>query len=278
MSRRFKLRLVSITIILLAAAPSMIKAIYVTPHAVFIDHTRRSAQVTLGNSSDVAEEVTVELRFGFPDTDSAGTPFIRFVDDPGSAFPSAAEWIRPFPRRVRLEPGDQQVVRLLAQPPESLPDGEYWSRMIVTARRPSAPIATGDTAVRAGVAVEIRLITSITYRKGDVRTGIALRAFDANLEDDSLVAWVRADREGNGAYLGTAEFELIDQDGGAVGEWSVPIAVYYPMNRRFALPVERLVAGPYLLRLSLESERTDLLEGAVLNAPTVVDSAEVLVP
>lgn len=265
-------------ILMLGLVPAVIKAIYVTPHAVFIDHATRSAQVTLGNSGDVAEEVTVELRFGFPDTDSMGTPFIRFVDDPGTAFPSAAEWIRPFPRRVRLEPGDQQIVRLLAQPPDSLPDGEYWTRLIVTARRPSAPIAGGDTAVRVGVAMEIRLITSVTYRKGDVRTGIALRALEPLVEGDSLVVWVRADRQGNGAYLGTAEFELLDRDRVKTGEWSVPVAVYYPMNRRFAFPIRSMTNGPYLVRLSLKTERSDLLDGAVLDAPTVVDSAEVRVP
>jgi hypothetical protein len=275
---RLRLGVAIATIMALVLVPTVIKAIYVTPHAVFIDHSARSAQVTLGNSSDVPEEVTVELRFGFPDTDSAGTPFIRFVDDPGSRFPSAADWIRPFPRRVRLEPGTQQVVRLLAQPPDSLPDGEYWSRLIVTARRPSAPIATGDTAVRAGVALEIRLITSVTYRKGNVRTGIDLRDMNVSVEGDSLVSWVRATREGNGAYLGTAAFEMLDQERSVVREWSVPIAVYYPMNRRFSFPLESLGSGMYMVRLTLEARRPDLLEDEVLTAPTVVDSIEVSVP
>jgi hypothetical protein len=261
----------------LALLPAVINAIYVSPHAVFMDHATRSAQVTLGNSGDTPEEVTVELRFGFPDTDSAGTPFIRFVDDPGPAFPSAADWIRPFPRRVRLEPGDQQVVRLLAQPPDTLPDGEYWTRMIVTGRRPAVPIAVGDTAVEAGVTLEIRLITSVTYRKGAVRTGIALRDFSASISGDSLIAWVRATREGNGAYLGTAAFELLDGDGRLVGEWPVPIAVYYPSNRRFALPLEALPSGTYLVRLALRAERPDLMDGEALPAPTVMAPLELRV-
>ena len=75
-----------------ALLPAIIEAVYVSPAAVFMDERTGAAQVTIGNSGDSPEEATVELRFGFPDADSAGTPFIRFVDDPGTAFPSAADW------------------------------------------------------------------------------------------------------------------------------------------------------------------------------------------
>ena len=182
------------TVAALAILPSVVKAVYVTPHAVFISHGARAGQVTVGNSGDSPEEVTVELRFGFPDTDSAGTPFIRFVEDPGPQFPSAVDWIRPYPRRLRLEPGDQQVVRLLATPPDDLPDGEYWTRMIITGQGASVPIESADTAVRAGVSLVMRLITAVTYRKGEVSTGITLRGLEATVDGDSVVAWVDATR------------------------------------------------------------------------------------
>jgi hypothetical protein len=150
--------------------------------------------------------------------------------------------------------------------------------MIVTAQRPTTPVAGSDTTVRAGVALEIRLITSVTYRKGDVRTGIALGDLTASIEGDSLVSWVRATREGNAAYLGTARFELLSSDRVVVREWEVPIAVYYPMNRRFSFPLEALADGDYMLRLTLEARRPDLLDTDVLSAPTVLDSVEVQVP
>ena len=107
----------------------------------------------------------VDLRFGFPDTDSNGTPFIRFIDDPGPEFPSAVDWIRPYPRRLRLEPGEKQVVRLLATPPDDLPDGEYWTRMIVSGQGASVPIESSDTAVRAGVSLVMRIITANSAAK-----------------------------------------------------------------------------------------------------------------
>jgi len=275
---RTRLSILIAALLCLTLAPRLLEAIYVSPHAVFIDHGARAGQVTLGNTGESAEEVTVELRFGFPDTDSAGNPFIRFIDDPGPEFPSAVDWIRPYPRRLRLEPGDQQVVRLLATPPDELPDGEYWSRMIVTARGASIPIESSDTAVRAGVALEMRLITSIIYRKGEVSTGLTVRNFTAEVQGDSIEAWMDATRHGNGAYLGTANLEVLDQAGTVVREWAIPTAIYFPTNRRFALPTLGIAPGTYDLRLSMVTERPDLRGGNVLDAPTVVRSAEIVVP
>ncbi len=264
-------------IALLAAVflPAIIEAIYVSPTAVFIDESTRDAQFTIGNSGDGPEEATIELKFGFPDADSAGTPYVRFVDEPGPEFRSAAEWIRAFPQRVRLEPRSQQVVRLLTRPPANLPDGEYWTRMIVTSRGGVVPVVSRDSTVRAGVNLEIRLVTSITYRKGKVTTGLVLRGLNAEAEGDSLAVWADMAREGNGAYLGTADVELVDLRGAVLHRWSSVLSVYYPMRRRFAFPLHSLEPGDYRVRFRVRAERTDLPADRVLPAPTVMDSVAV---
>ena len=73
-------------------------------------------------------------------------------------------------------------------------------------------------------------------------------------------------------------FELLGQDSEPIREWIVPVAVYYPMVRRFAFPFEALAAGTYVLRLTIETDRPDLRADDVLSAPTVSDSVEILVP
>lgn len=258
--------------------PAAIHAIFVSPTAVFMDEKAPSTQITLGNAGDRPEEAEINLQFGFVDTDSTGTPFVRRMEDPPPQFPSAAGWIRPFPRRVRLEPGDRQVVRLLAQPPADLPDGEYWSRLIVTARGGSVPVASTDTAVQAGVSLEIQLVTSVTYRKGLVTTGVTISDFIAVVRGDSLQAGARFTRQGNGAYLGTATFDVVDASGRRARSWSVVMAVYYPMYRRFTFPLASLEPGDYLLRLTLTSDRSDLQKGQALPAATVTDSVALDVP
>jgi hypothetical protein len=258
-------------------APAVIHAVYVSPTAVFMDDQNRNAQVTLGNSSDVPEEVRIELKFGFLDTDSAGTPFIRLIEDPGPEFPAATGWLGVFPQRTRLEPGEKRIVRLFARPPADLPDGEYWSRLIVTSRRAPSPVSAGDSLARAGVSLEIRLVTAVTFRKGAVSTSLALRDLTAVAEGDSLVVRVGMDRGGNAAYLGTMNVDLADSLGAVARQWATPIAVHVPINRRFVFPLDSLAPGTYQLRLSTEARRDDVQEGGVLPAPPVADSITVLV-
>ena len=259
----------------LLALPAVIEAIYVSPTAVFMDDRTRAGQITIGNSGDTPEEAVIDIRFGFPDADSAGTPYVRFVEDPGPEFNSSADWIRAFPQRVRLEPRSQQVVRILARPPEGLPDGEYYTRMIVTGRGASLPVTSTDTTVRAGLNLEIRLVTSVTYRKGRVSTGITVRGGHAEHTDDSLSVWAHLAREGNAAWLGVADVELVTTSGTQVRRWSMPLSVHYPVRRRFAYTLEGVEPGDYRVRLRMRAERPDLQEGQALPAPTVVDSTVV---
>ena len=279
MHRRFApaLRTAAAAVLVGVCLPAIIEAIYVSPTAVFIDDVVRATQVTIGNSGDSPEEATIELKFGFLDADSAGTPFVRFVEDPGTDFPSAAEWIRAFPQRVRLAPKSQQVVRLMARPPEDLPDGEYWTRMIVTGRGASVPVAGADSAVRATVNLEIRLVTSVTYRKGRVSTGVVVRGINVEAEGDSLTVWARMAREGNAAYHGTADVEMVDASGAVVRHWSAALSVFFRLRRRFVFPLDSLGPGDYKVRFRVRAERPDLPAGTVLPAPTVTDSAAVRV-
>ncbi len=261
----------------LLLVPAAIHAVYVSPAAVFMDDGNRNAQVTMGNAGEVAEEVRVELMFGFLDTDSAGTPFIRLMDDPGPEFPSASGWLGVFPQRARLEPGERRVVRLFARPPDDLPDGEYWSRLIVTSRRAAGRVDAGDTLARAGVSLEIRLVTSVTYRKGDVSTSLRLDDIAAAADGDSLVLSIGMERGGNAAYLGTMQVELVNAQGRVLNEWSTPIVVHIPVQRRFVFRIDPLSPGEYTVRIRTRAERDDIQPGAVLPAPPTIDSLTITV-
>jgi len=279
-ARRGVLRAAAVAALVLAgvmAEPAVVRAIYVSPTTIFLDARSPDAQITIGNSDDTPEEATIEVRFGFPDADSAGTPYIRFVDDPGPEFPSAADWIRPFPQRVRLEPGSQQIVRLLARPPDSLPDGEYWARLIVTGRGAVTTLPSRDSVLHLGLDLQVRLIASVLYRKGHVTTGIAIRGLEAEAEGDSLAVWAHLEHTGNAAFLGEAIFDVTNARGGAVRTWTVPLSVHVPVRRRFVFPLDSLQPGDYRVRLRMRAERTDLPGDRVLPAAPATDSVAVRV-
>ena len=118
----------------------IIEAVYVSPTAVFMDERSESAQVIIGNAGDTPEEATVELRFGFPDVDSAGTPFVRLVDDPGTGV-SVGGRLDPRLPPARAARAEVAAGRAAAGASRraNLPDGEYWTRLIVTGRGAPMP-------------------------------------------------------------------------------------------------------------------------------------------
>jgi hypothetical protein len=262
-------RATAIAAIATAVLPVLADAILVAPHALFITHDDPTGEVYLLNQGEVAEEVTVELRYGFPATDSLGNIMIRFVEEPGPEHPSAADWLRAFPRRARVEPGQRQRVRIQATPPADLPDGEYWSRLMVTSRPVEEASAVVDTTVRAGVTLQLRTITSVTYRKGPVATGLHLDGFRASAIGDSVEAWVSVTREGNAAFLGSVRLELIDPAGKVIASHETPLAVYFEQNRRFVLPIPEVEPGRYRMRLLLSTEREDIDTANILPAPPI---------
>lgn len=258
--------------------PPVLEAVLVAPHAVFMTHRVRTGQLQLHNTSSRPEEVTVELKYGYPASDSSGRVRVELTDEPDSTEPSAARWVRAFPRRLVLAPGERQVVRLLATPPEGIPDGEYWSRIVVTSRAGQVRAQTADSGVTTGIDIELRTVLSLIYRKGAITTAIAADGLTAEADADSIVTLVRLERGGNGAWIGNARFELADSSGAVVRDWNHAVAVYRSDTRRYVLPTDSLPAGSYRLRLELNTDRDDVDRRHILQAPSVLDSLEVTLP
>jgi hypothetical protein len=263
----------------IALWPLVADAVLVAPHALFLSDRARSGQIYLVNQGNTAEDVLIDMKFGYPETDSAGAMRIHLVETPEPGAPSAAGWLRAFPRRVLVEAGQRQAVRIQANPPANLPDGEYWSRLIVTSQAQPPSAAVADSAVRAGVTFALRTITSITFRKGVVQTGVQLDSLSARLTADSLETWIGLAREGNAAFLGSLRFELRDSTNRVVREWgTTPIAVYYRLLRRFDLPVDSIAPGSYRLFALVSTARQDIAPQHVLPALPVEQSVGILLP
>lgn len=257
------------------ALPAALEAVLVAPHAVFMTHRARTGQLQLHNTGTRPEEVTIELKYGYPAADSTGRVQVQLTGAPDSTEPSAAGWVRAFPRRLVLGPGERQVVRLLATPPDGIADGEYWSRIVVTSRGAQVRAQAADSGVTTGIDIQLRTVLSLIYRKGRVTTGIAVDSFTAGGDRDSLVATARLERGGNGAWIGNAVFTLADSTGAAVRDWTNAVAVYRSDTRRFVLPLDSVAAGSYRLRIELNTDRSDVDRRHILQAPAVVDSLDI---
>ena len=255
------------------------QGVLVAPHAIYLDHRTRSGSLTLYNPGADPVEITVSTFFGYPSTDSLGQFTIVTPDSVEAGMPSAAEWIDAFPRRMTLAPLQRQTVRLLARPPQGLADGEYWSRVLISAKGGVLQVAQADSSgISVGLNLEVRSILPLIYRKGQLQTGLVLTDLRAGREGDSLRVRVRMERQGGAAYVGTARGALLDEKGNQVSKFEQPIAIYYTAEPFFMMPLARGTSGRYRLRLELSTERTDIAPELLLRAPVTRDSIDVTLP
>lgn len=261
-------------------APARAQGVLVAPQAVFVDHRTRSGSVELYNPGVEPAEVTVSALFGYPVTDSLGRTTLFTSAAPDSAAPSAAAWVSAFPRRLTLAPRQRQTVRLLVRPPQGLPDGEYWTRLVVEAKGGRVEVAGPEegSGILVGLNLEVRTIIALLYRKGPVSTGVTLSGVRADVEGDSLAVRARLERTGNAAYLGQVHGALVNAAGRTVRSFDVPTAVYYALEPRYALAVDDLTPGRYTLQLRVATDRADMTGGALLRSPAVREAVTVTVP
>lgn len=219
----------------------------------------------------------MDLRYGYPDTDSAGALVYRLFDSTEAGSPSAASFVSVYPRRVVLAPGARQVVRLVAAPPQGLAEREYWARLVIKSNPQTIVDVTGaDPGVRAGLQLEMRTVIPVLYRRGEVRTALRVDSAEARRSGDSVSVNAVLQPEGNAAYIGTATFELLDARGGMTASWRVPVAIHLRQKRKFLfqLPESARAGEVHRLRVSVVTERNDLAGSRILPAPPV----QVVVP
>ena len=97
---------------ILLIAP-LAEAIVVAPHYAILDQRNRSGVIYLHNPATEPEEVSISFIFGYPASDSAGNVSIKVIEEPAPDDPSARSWIRAYPRRLIVGPGQTRAVRLL---------------------------------------------------------------------------------------------------------------------------------------------------------------------
>lgn len=271
-----------LTILLLALGLARVaeaQGVIVAPHAVYLDHRTRSASITLYNPGSDPAEVTISSFFGYPVTDSVGHFMLQTPDSVDASMPSATAWIEAFPRRMTIPPLQRQTVRLLARPPQGLPDGEYWSRVMISAKGGAVPVTGNDTAgIAIGLTLEVRTIIPLIYRKGQLTTGIALSNLHAHVVGDSLEVRAKLERQGTSAYIGSVKGTLLNERGTPVANVQFPVAIYYDAEPVFMLPLAGQTAGSYRLRLEVVTDRSDIAPEQMLRAAVARDSIPVTLP
>lgn len=256
-----------------AGSAALVRAVSVSPMSVFLDHRTRTGTLTLYNPNPLPEEIDISFAFGYPQSDSTGTVTVPLIDTAPAGEPSAVPWLRAFPRRLVLEPGQQQVVRILAQPPSDLPDGEYWARVLVSATGGRPPVEQQvQPDVRVAIAMRTIVVTSLNYRKGRLSTGARVTAANAVRAADALIATLDMERLGTAAYLGRIDVEVLNSAGRTIAREEDVISIYRTLRRRFEFAD---MADAARVRYTLVTERPELGQSNIIAAPAVTGVIEI---
>jgi P pilus assembly chaperone PapD len=243
----------------IALAAGTAQAVTVSPTALYISSRNPSALLTLINTGSLPEEIELSIAFGYPVSDSAGALRVDLVDSAAAGEPSLTSYLRIFPRRLVLQPGQRQVVRVMVSMPAATANGEYWGRVLVKSRGGEPPIEQSQGNVRMQLALETTLATAVFFQKGEVKTGISIPAAEAVRMGDSVQFTLDLKRENNAAFLGRVRAELVNASGATIAEVEDVTAVYRSVRRRFVLRTgSPLPAGTYTVRYLVDTERPDL--------------------
>jgi P pilus assembly chaperone PapD len=261
----YNLATVAVAVLTLGLSPltPVSAQVVISPPVITLVEPERFGTFTLENRSVVPQEVTVEFRFGYPVSDSAGNLSMAYDDSAAAARSSIVPWVRAFPRRVLLAAGERQLVRLTVRPPEGLAAGVYWARLVITSVPESPPVDTAQSGITTQITFRLQQITTVLYRRGEART--ALEAGDIAVRGDSAVLQllVPLKRTGIAPFLGSVRLRVEDAHGALVHEATETASVYYSLVKRLAVPRSHLPAGTYTAEITVVAERPDIAADAL---------------
>lgn len=240
-------------------------AVAVSPSALFLDASSPAGTLTLYNGGSLPEELEISFAFGYPTSDAAGNVTVQMVDTAPAGEPSIVPWMRAFPRRLVLQPGQRQTLRVMVQPPAELGAGEHWGRVLIRSRGGQPPIEQQEGGVRMQINVETVIATAVLFRKGEVTTGIAVSGATAAPAEGGVRAVLDLARQGNAAFLGRVVTELVAPDGRVAAQREDPVSVYRALRHAVTLPLPAGVtsAAGYTVRYRADTDRPDLPPGFI---------------
>lgn len=250
------------------------------PTSLFIFENSGIGEVFVTNQSQVSQEVNVRFKFQFPISDDAGN--ISMIEGTSE---QEAEWglgemVRVFPRRLVLQPGETQTLRVQVRPMRDRPDGMFFTRAIISSNALQQDVGQQEAAegIRTQINVVLEQSIPVFYRKGTNTTGVDVERVEASRAEQGMNLLVHLQRTGNSPFMGTMGALLFDMNGNQLAESSTTAFFYFDERRRMTLRHEDLPPGRYRVELWFETQRRDMASSNIVQAPRITHTATVEIP
>ena len=158
--------------------------LFVSPHRVSMSPKQRVQILNVSNHSDIARRYDLKVIDQIMLEDGT-TKIVK------NAKYSAKPILRFVPKRFTLQPGERQVIRIMARRGKNLPDGDYHSHLLfkeVPLRNQEADSLMSGAAKSGQVAFEIKAVygvaVPIVVQKGKIESSININSAELIKNDD----------------------------------------------------------------------------------------------
>jgi P pilus assembly chaperone PapD len=242
---------------LFIAGSVSLSQVTVAPVTVHLDDHNKNTYIIVRNNSNTSPwEVNIEMKFGYPKSDSSGNTFIYFPVNVSDEDPSAVKWINFYPRKFVLQPLEEQTVRIAAKP-KQIKDGEYWGRPIITSKAVNNEDTASKETISVGLGVEFRTVIALNYRRGKVSTKINIDSLSGLFRDNKFILFTKLRREGNAAYIGNLCVNIYNEKDNKIKEIKQDISVYYELYKKIEIDAGSPANGKYTVEIQLNTDREE---------------------
>ena len=213
-----------------------------------VEMTKQSRSVSLSLINNGNETSTYRLKAVNSRMTETGDREI--VDGEGLENENFADkMIRFAPRQIRLKPGEQQTVRVMARLPAGLEEGEYRTGLNFQWIPDSAePEIGSESKENESISVNIQFSYGVTIpviiRNGDLTATGQITDLELVIDNNQAKAVITLEREGNRSLYGDFSAYLVAEDGSKELIQNMRgVAIYVPNTRRIytlALPYDKV--------------------------------------
>jgi hypothetical protein len=224
--------------------------VVVTPYIVMIDDKNKFGTFTVVNETNESEEVTVNFKFEYLKSDAAGDVFF---DSSADNMNNLTPWIKAFPKKFVLNPGEKQIVRMTVDAPAGLSKGTYWSKIVTSSQKQEKFIDTSGN-IKARINFVLNQITTVLYKNQKYESQIDFLNADVNVDSESVNILSNVSVKGDQPFYAQFGYKIYDSGNNVAYENVEFLGLFFDMIKKYKFPVSTLKPGNYTAEITIASD------------------------
>ena len=261
--------------LIVCTTSSLFAQVSFRPTMIFVSEDQKIQDITIVSQSDSLQEIAFSSSFGFPVNTKEEGLYISEGGQQDRFLYDLTPYVRVFPEKIFLAPGQRQIVRLQVQNSPQFESGTYWTRLSIKSQTTS-PEAQDNLVPTGRQSTNINLVVrqniGVFYKHGEVNTSLQLLELETRQENSVLYVEPLLKRIGNSPYIGSLVAQLFSASGELVSQSSIITSVFFETLSPLRLNVADLETGRYRLVLRFTTSRGDATSARLIQSdPLVVE-------